>query len=182
MDPSPDHLYLAKLLGDDSDAGVSALIEMQQKALRGLPPEMRQLAEGKVLCVAMERRSAQKLHCVVADAVRRVLRRDASTPLFVLFATTHSDAGSPARLERIKSVCAEFPANAAWSDGRIDYFPALMSAASFNILCSLWAPHERAFESTIVPIARAVDGLAAQVCPLHRRGAAGATGSAHPHN
>jgi hypothetical protein len=174
VDPGPDHIKLAKLLGDDSGAGVSALTEMQQKALQALPPGLRQLANGKVLCVAMGRRSVQKLHCVVADAVRRVLRQDPSAPLFVLFATTHSDESSPARLERIKSVCAEFPANAAWSDGRIDYFPALMSAASFNILCSLWAPHEGAFESTIVPIARAVDGLAAQVCPLNRRGTAGA--------
>jgi hypothetical protein len=39
-------------------------------------------------------------------------------------------------------------------------------------MCSLWAPHEAAFEATIVPIARAVDGLAAQVVPLIRSGLA----------
>ena len=58
-----------------------------------------------------------------------------------------------------------------------------MAGGSYNLLCSLWAPHEGAFEATIVPIARAVDGLAAQVVPLMRSGLAGDLAAMwHPHS
>ena len=48
-----------------------------------------------------------------------------------------------------------------------------MAAGSYNLLLSLWEPHGGAFEATIVPVARAIDGLAAQVVPLERAGRAG---------
>jgi hypothetical protein len=41
-----------------------------------------------------------------------------------------------------------------------------MAAADYNCMPSLYEPHGGAFEGTVVPIARAVDGLAEQICPL----------------
>ena len=173
VDPSPDQLALADLLERDLPAGLVRLNQMQKAACASLPPDLARRAAGKVLCVSMGRRSSQKLHDVVVEAVRAVLQREPALPLFVFFATTHSDAGSPARLERIQTLCREFPDNCGCSDGRVAFFPQLMAGGSYNLLCSLWAPHEGAFEATIVPIARAVDGLAAQVVPLRRTGLAG---------
>src|SRR5262249_56780714 len=98
--------------------------------------------------------------------------QDPKLPLFVFFATTHSDAGSAVRLDRIKELCGQFPDNAGWSDGRVPFFQQLMAGGSYNLLCSLWEPHGGAFEATIVPIAPALDGLAAQVVPLERAGQA----------
>lgn len=165
---------LANLLETDPSAGRKRLDEMQKKAASALPAELAEKTKGKALAIAMGRRSSQKLHDVVVEAVRIALANDPNLPLFVFFATTHSDTGSPARLERIKQLFQEFPNNAGWSDGRVPYFMQLMEAGSFNLLLSLWEPHGGAFEATIVPIARAVDGLAAQIVPLDRTGAAGA--------
>jgi hypothetical protein len=173
VDPTPQQLELADLIEKNPAAGLARLEQMQQAALAALPADLAGKLRGKVLCVAMGRRSSQKLHDVVVEAVRDMLRREPQSPFFVFFATTHSDAGSAARLQRIQELCAEFPRNAGWSDGRIPYFPQLMAAGSFNLLCSLWEPHGGAFEATIVPLARAVDGLAAQVVPLVRAGRAG---------
>jgi len=173
VDPTPQQLELAELIEKNSAAGIKRLDDMQQSAVAALPVALAAKVKGKVLCVAMGRRSSQKLHEVVADGVRDALRQNPKLPLFVFFATMHSDATSPARLERIKELCAEFPEHVAWSDGRVPYFAQLMSAGSYNLLCSLWEPHGGAFESTIVPVARAVDGLAEQVVPLVRAGRAG---------
>ncbi len=173
VDPTPEHLALADALQRDPSAGLRQLDRMQEAALAELPEELAAKVRGKTLCVAMGRRSSQKLHDVVAEAVRLALQRSPELPLFVFFATTHSDAGSHARLERIQRLVDEFPDHAGWSDGRIDFFPQLMQAGSYNILCSLWEPHGGAFEATIVPIARAIDGLAAQINPLNRDGRAG---------
>jgi hypothetical protein len=173
VDPTPQHLELAELIDKNPDAGIKRLDDMQQSAAEALPPQISSKLRGKVLCIAMGRRSSQKLHEVVADGVREAFRQDPKLPVFVFFATTHSDATSPARLQRIKELCDEFPENAGWSDGRVPYYGQLMSAGSYNLLCSLWEPHGGAFESTIVPIARAVDGLAAQIVPLIRTGRAG---------
>src|SRR5262245_44797371 len=173
VDPSPAQLELADLLDKDPAAGLKRLEESQRAAAAALPPDLAAKVRGKVLCVAMGRRSSQKLHDIVAEAVRIALTHEPDLPLFVFFATTHSDVGSAARLERIKKLCDEFPDNAGWSDGRVAFFPQLMAAGSYSLLCSLWEPHGGAFEATIVPIARAVDGLAAQVNPLIRNGPAG---------
>jgi hypothetical protein len=173
VDPSPQQLELADLIERNSAAGIKRLNDMQLSAVAALPAELAAKVKGKVLCVAMGRRSSQKLHEVVADGVRDALRQNPKLPLFVFFATTHSDATSPSRLERIKELCNEYPENAGWSDGRVPYFAQLMSAGSYNLLCSLWEPHGGAFESTIVPVARAVDGLAEQIVPLFRAGRAG---------
>ncbi len=173
VEPDPADAALADLLERAPDEGLRQLAAKQTAARAALPAAVARAAEGKVLCVAMGRRSSQKLHDVVAAAVRALLRESPALPVYVFFATTHSDAGSPARLRRVQELCAEFPANAGWSDGRVAYYPQLMAAGSFNVLCSLWAPHEAAFQSTIVPVARAVEGLAAQVCPPTRVGVAG---------
>ncbi len=173
VDPTPQQLELAELIEKNPAAGIKRLDDMQKLAAAALPADLAAKVKGKVLCVAMGRRSSQKLHEVVADGVREALGQDPMLPLFVFFATTHSDATSAARLERIKELCDEFPEHAGWSDGRLPYFPQLMSTGSYNLLCSLWEPHGGAFESTIVPIARAVDGLAEQVVPLVRAGRAG---------
>jgi hypothetical protein len=182
VDLMPEHLALADLLERDPKSGLARLNEMQKAACAALPADLARRAAGKVLCIAMGRRSSQKLHDVVVEAVRGTLRQEPSLPLFSFFATTHSDDGSPARLARIQLLCEEFPNNCGWSDGRVPFFPQLMAGGSYNLLCSLWAPHEGAFESTIVPIARAVDGLAAQVVPLMRSGLAGDLAARwHPH-
>lgn len=173
VDPTSEQIDLAEVLEHDVTAGLATLRELQVAALRQLPERIARLARGKTFCISMGRRSAQKMHCAVVEAVRAVLRTEPELPLFVFFATTHADKGSAARLQRIQALCDEFPENTHFSDGRIDYFSALMAAASFNILCSLWAPHEGAFEATVVPIARAIDGLAAQVCPPDRAGECG---------
>ena len=169
VDPNADQLALANLLQHDPPAGLAQLNQLQNAAPATLPGDLARRASGKVLHISMGRRSSQKLHDVVVEAVRDGLHHEPSLPLFVFFATTHSDEGSPARLDRIKRLCDEFPENCGWSDGRVPFFSQLMASGSFNVMCSLWAPHEAAFEATIVPIARAVDGLAAQVVPLVRR-------------
>ena len=133
------------MIAANPQAAIKRLDEMQQSAVASLPPELAVKVKGKVLCIAMGRRSSQKMHEVVAEGVRDALRRDPSLPLFVFFATTHSDATSAVRLERIKELCTEFPNNAGWSDGRVPYFAQLMSAGSYNLLCSLWEPHGGAF-------------------------------------
>ncbi len=173
VDPNADQLALANLLQHDPPAGLAQLNQLQNAALASLPGDLARRASGKVLHISMGRRSSQKLHDVVVEAVRDGLHHEPSLPLFVFFATTHSDEGSPARLDRIKRLCDEFPENCGWSDGRVPFFSQLMASGSFNVMCSLWAPHEAAFEATIVPIARAVDGLATQVVPLVRAGLAG---------
>jgi hypothetical protein len=173
VEPTSAELALAESLEKDPASGLKQLESMQADAIAQLPADLANKVRGKTLCVAMGRRSSQKLHDIVAEAVRLALTREPDLPLFVFFATTHSDFGSFARLERIRQLCEEFPQNTGWSDGRISYYPHLMKAGSYNVLCSLWEPHGGAFESTIVPIARAVDGLAAQINPLERQGLAG---------
>ncbi len=169
---TPAHVELADALEKDLADGVRRVERDQDAAARSLPGGLHEKVRGKVLCVSMGRRSSQKLHDVVVESIREILSADRGLPIFVYFATTHGDDGSPARLRLIQELCEQFPENTAWSDGRIAHFSQLMAAASFNILCSLWAPHEGAFQGTIVPVARAIDGLAAQVCPLSPMGEA----------
>lgn len=169
-DLSPQHLELIAALEKDLAAGVARVDREQNAARSALPDGLSDRMKGKVLFVSMGRRSSQKLHDVVVESVREVLTADRGAPIFVYFATTHGDDGSPARLRVIQELCAQFPQNTAWSDGRITYFTQMMAAASYNILCSLWAPHEGAFQGTVIPVARSIDGLAAQICPLSATG------------
>ncbi len=122
--------------------------------------------------VSMGRRVAQKQHDLLVESTRMLLRNDPDLPLFVYFATTPGDPGSAARQQRIAELQAEFPRNTAFVDGRISNFEALMQAADYNCMPSLYEPHGGAYEGTVVPIARAVDGLAEQICAWKPRGRA----------
>ena len=58
-------------------------------------------AKDRVLVVAMGRRVARKLQDVLVEAVRSLFSADPNLPLAVVFATTHGDDSSLARLRRI---------------------------------------------------------------------------------
>lgn len=163
---------LLTLYRSDPAAGERQLFERQLQARENLPPEIKDHLEDKVLVVSMGRRVAQKQHDVLVESVRQLLRRNPQLPLFVYFATTPGDAGSPARQELITALQIEFPDNVAFVDGRISNFEALMQAADYNCMPSLYEPHGGAYEGTVVPIARAIDGLAEQICAWHPRGRA----------
>jgi hypothetical protein len=111
----------------------------------------------------MGRRVAQKLHEAGVSSARALLREDPAFPAFWFFATVSGDATSSQRLEEIIRFCAEFPNNAACSDGRLPFFDDLFSAADFNLMSSMTEPHGGCFQAAAVPIVRAIDGLAAQV-------------------
>jgi glycogen synthase len=120
----------------------------------------------------MGRRVAQKLHDVMVESTRQLLRKDKNLPIFVVFTTVHGDGGSPARLERMQALAKEFPNNVACLDGRLQCFSEMMRAADYNCMPSLYEPHGGAYEGTVIPIARAVDGLAEQICALEPKGEA----------
>src|SRR5205823_1464652 len=65
VDPTPAQLELADLLEKDPAAGRKRLDDMQQTAVTALPAELAAKVKGKVLAIAMGRRSSQKLHDVV---------------------------------------------------------------------------------------------------------------------
>lgn len=163
---------LKDLLLADPVKGARELFRQQSEARKSLPEVIRQKATGKVLVVSMGRRVAQKQHDLVVESARQLLSQDPDLPLFIYFATTHGDEGSPARLERIRQLEEEFPGNVAWVNERLRYFEILMKAADYNCMSSLYEPHGGVYEGTVVPIARAVDGLAEQVCGLEPQGEA----------
>ena len=163
---------LREVYRSDPSAGCRKLFTLQAEARAALPPEIGDHLTGKVLVVSMGRRVAQKQHDLLVESTRQLLRQDPDFPLFVYFATTPGDPGSPARQERIDALKLEFPENVAFVDGRISKFAALMGAADYNCMPSLYEPHGGAYEGTVVPIARAVDGLAEQICAYHPRGRA----------
>lgn len=123
------------------------------------------LAAGKVMVVIMGRRSAQKQHDVVVETVRQLFHERPELPLYMVFATTPEEGGQP-RLEQMKQLAAEYPQRVACFDGRINFFGDLMAGADYNCMPSLYEPHGGAYDGLVVPIARAVDGLAEQICPL----------------
>ncbi len=148
------------------------LFEGQYKARASLPDEIRQKINGKVLIVSMGRRVSQKLHDVVIEAARQILHESPDLPVFFFFPTKRGDVSSTERLERIEQLQNEFPEN-AWSlDGDCPFYPTLMQAADYNCMASLYEPHGGAYEGTVVPIARAIDGLAEQICGYKPLGAA----------
>jgi glycogen synthase len=170
---SADLSALHNQLEQDLAAGSAALFDLKAEARARLVKERGIDAGSRVMMVAMGRRSAQKQHDVVVEAVRQLLKDDPEFPLFVVFATTPEDGGEP-RLKQMRALEREFPANAACFDGRIDFFHDLMTGADYNCMPSLYEPHGGAYEGTVVPIARAVDGLAEQICPLDPAPAAAA--------
>ena len=113
----------------------------------------------------MGRRAAQKQHDVLVESVHEILRGDPSFPILVVLATTHEDGAQP-KLERMQALVSEFKTNVVCLDGRLPYYSELMAAADFNSMPSLYEPHGGAYDGTVIPIARAVDGLAEQICPL----------------
>jgi glycogen synthase len=157
---------LAAQFRSDFSGACARLRELKAAALASLPEPVRQKAAGKVLVVSMGRRVAQKQHDVLVESTRAILHSDSATPLLTLFTTVKGDEGSEARLARVRALETEFPGNVICQDGRIDYFQALMAAADFNCMPSLYEPHGGAFDGLVVPIARAVDGLAEQICAL----------------
>jgi glycogen synthase len=116
--------------------------------------------DDRVIVVSMGRRVAQKQHDVLVESVRQILDEDPAFPILVVFATAHGD---PERLERMRTL----PPEKAVCLGRLpeETFKQLMAAADYNCMPSLFEPHGGAFDGAVVPIARAVDGLAEQICP-----------------
>jgi glycogen synthase len=163
---------LKKKLQSDFESGEDELLKLKALARTKLPSEIEKSAQGKVIIVSMGRRVAQKQHDVLVESVRQILSRDKGFPMFVVFSTIHGDDGSPARLERIQKLQREFPSNVSYTDGRLSYYSALMEAADYNCMPSLYEPHGGAYEGTVIPIARAVDGLAEQICGFAPKGQA----------
>ena len=54
----------------------------------------------------------------------------------------------------------------------LNHYDTLMRAADYNAMTSLYEPHGGAFEGSVVPIVRLIDGLARQVNALEPTGAA----------
>jgi hypothetical protein len=161
-------LALGALLKQSIADGAEAVRHFRTEARSHLPSELRNRLKGRALVVIMGRRVVQKLHEVAVGAARAFLKSarhsHASAQVFFFFATTPGeDTGSEVRLEQIKELAEEFPDACSWSDGRLDYFDNLMRSADFNLLTSLYEPHGGALQSAVVPIVRAIDGLAVQI-------------------
>ncbi len=165
-------IALLRAMESDPVAGTKTLFARQAKARAELPKEIQEKAKEKALVVSMGRRVSQKQHDVLVEALRWLLLEDSTVPIFVLFSTMHGDGGSPERLKRMEKLAEEFPDNVACIDGFLSFFSALMGAADFNCMPSLYEPHGGAYDGTVVPIARAVDGLAEQICGRNPQGEA----------
>lgn len=163
--------FIEKYSADPAE-GNKFLFNGQAEARKKLPDEISQNAAGKVIVVSMGRRVSQKLHDVLIESTRQILSTDPDFPLYVVFATKRGDSASEARLKRIKKLQKEFPTNIAWTDGQLEFYGTLMQAADYNCMPSLYEPHGGAYEGTVIPIARAIDGLAEQICALNPRGEA----------
>jgi len=168
----PKLVELRQALEADPATGLKQLLARKEKALAEMPAEIKAKAKGKAIVASMGRRVSQKQHDVLVEAVRWMLRENEHAPILVIFSTVHGDTGSPARLQRMEELAEEFPDNVVCIDGFLKFFSALMAAADFNCMPSLYEPHGGAYDGTVVPIARAVDGLAEQICALHPQGEA----------
>ena len=167
---SPSLAELRKRLLSDFAVGRDELFGIKAKALAELPRKIRVKAEGKAIVVSMGRRVSQKQHDLLVESIRQILEQDRNFPVLVVFATIHGDAGSAARLERMERLQEQFPSNVICNDGRLSYYTTLMAAADYNCMPSLYEPHGGAYEGTVIPIARAVDGLAEQICARNPKG------------
>ena len=94
---------------------------------------------------------------------REILGQKPNFSAFWFFATVGGDPGSVAIQERIQQLAKEFPEHVACSHGRLEFFLELLNAADYNILASLYEPHGGCYQGMVLPIARAIDGLAAQI-------------------
>ena len=97
----------------------------------------------RVLIVAMGRLAAQKLHDVISEGVRLLLRQHRDLPLFVAFPIVSGESGDRSRLERNHDLVHEFPDRVYCTEGRIEYYDTLMCAADYNAMTSLYEPHEQ---------------------------------------
>jgi len=167
---SPEHEALEALLARDPSAGLKVIENAQRQARAALPELMRARIRDRVLIVAMGRLAAQKLHEVISEGVRMLLRQHRDFPLFVVFPIVSGESADRSRLERIHYLASEFPDQVYCTDGRIEYFDTLMRAADYNAMTSLYEPHGGAFEGCVVPIVRLIDGLARQVNALEPMG------------
>jgi glycogen synthase len=165
-------LALKQRLIEDPEAARKELFNAQAEARKLLPAEISSKCGDKVIVISMGRRVAQKLHDVMVESTRQLLSTDKNLPLFVVFTTVHGDSGSPARLKRMQALAKEFPNNVACLDGRLTFFSEMMRAADYNCMPSLYEPHGGAYEGSVIPIARAVDGLAEQIRGLDPKGEA----------
>jgi len=167
---SPEHQALESLLATDPSSGLRVIEDAQRRARAALPEVMRARLGDRVLAVAMGRRVAQKLHEVITEGVRMLLRQHRGLPLFVVFATVSGESAERTRLERIQYLARDFPDHVLCTDGRLAYYDTLMRAADYNAMTSLYEPHGGAFEGAVVPIVRLIDGLARQVNALDPTG------------
>ena len=169
---SSELVELSRLLATDFDKGQDRLFSIKKESVDKLPDKVKKKAAGKAIVVSMGRRVPQKQHDVLVESLREVLSQDSTFPVLAVFATVHGDLSSPAILARIRALEAEFPSNVVCEDGQLLYYKELMAAADFNCMPSLYEPHGGAYEGTVVPIARAVDGLAEQICGRNPTGMA----------
>jgi glycogen synthase len=163
---------LRRALAHDRAEGLAQLLDLKAAALRRLPPEIANDGEGKAIIVCMGRRVAQKQHDVLVESLAALLRNNPALPLFVVFATVPGDDGSESRLRRMVALAERYPRQVVCFEKRIPFYSELMAAADFNCMPSLWEPHGGAFAGTVIPIARAVDGLAEQICAYRPAGEA----------
>ncbi len=169
---SRNHSELESLLARDPSSGLDAIESFQREARAALPEAIRTRIGDRVLVVAMGRRVSQKLHEVITEGVRALLRQRRDLPLFVVLATVSGESADRTRLERIQYLARDFPSHVFYTNGRLDYYETLMRAADYNAMTSLYEPHGGAFEGAVVPIVRLVDGLARQVNALEPTGRA----------
>lgn len=163
---------LLALFRNDFPAGVAQLRFTKALALSQLPEDVARKSRGKTIVVTMGRRGSQKQHDVFVESVRDILTEDPLFPILAFFATTPGDAGGVSRLDRMKALQEKFPENVIVTDKRLAYYRELMAAADYNCMPSLYEPHGGAYEGIVIPIARAVDGLAEQICALRPQGIA----------
>ena len=167
---SPQHKELEALLARDPSAGLKVIEDTQRQARAALPEALRAPIGDHVMIVAMGRLAAQKLHDVIAEGVRMLLRQNRELPLYVVFPVVSGESADGSRLERIRGLAHEFPDRVCCTDGRIEYYDTLMRSADYNVMTSLYEPHGGAFEGAVVPIVRLIDGLARQVNALEPTG------------
>lgn len=157
---------LADALSENLEQGAKLLAASKQAAREKLPPELREKVKGKTLIVSMGRSATQKLHCTVVEAAARLLQTRLGASAFFVFASTNGDRDDEVRQDTIAAFAARHPESAAAFSGRIPFFGELMLAADLNVMASLWEPFGGAYEGTVLPVARAIDGLASQIRPF----------------
>lgn len=171
------HVLNAFSPGDNRGAGEFREIRERRRAALTKALEKPEIAEyggfkgfvlrDKLLIGVYGRPVSQKLHSAIADAITELFRDNPAyiSQLAVVFLVLppESPAGA-ARIAAIENFRKEFPQSVACYAGTCPVFGEIRAAADFTVMPSLWEPHGEAFYSLTLPIVRAVDGLAAQVC------------------